>query len=144
MPSMFTCCKPDWRRRSFEMMREKIEKEINIVNIVQSRRYFNLALEELLTYDQRRKLREKSRYIVVDPSSDFQQEDKHTSVRKEISRHHENRTQDDMKKGSDLKLKYKQNSAELGTLRKDLGAECSIIKEEKIKKTYTSPKKKGR
>ena len=50
IPACLTsCCGLDMRQRSFELMREKMEEEINIVKIVQSRRFFKNALQMLLS-----------------------------------------------------------------------------------------------
>ena len=47
-------------------------KEISIIEIIKSRRLFNAALKLLLKRDQRLKLKEKSRYISINPDSDLQ------------------------------------------------------------------------
>ena len=62
MPSCLTrCCEPDWRRRSFEIMRDKMEEEINIVKIVQSRRFFKNAIQKLLSKQDYDLLRTQSK-----------------------------------------------------------------------------------
>ena len=45
------------------MARDKLDKEINIVEIVKSWRYFESALRYLLPERQRLDLKERSRYI---------------------------------------------------------------------------------
>ena len=47
--------------------REKLASEINIVQIIKSWRYMERALKLLLPARTRLELKEKSRYIVVDP-----------------------------------------------------------------------------
>ena len=47
-----------------------LDTETNIVKIVKSRRYFKAALKMLLSREKRKQLKEKSRYISIDPSSD--------------------------------------------------------------------------
>ena len=46
---------------------EHMHKETDIIEIVKARRYFSMALRKLLTLKQRMKLKEKSRYLCVDP-----------------------------------------------------------------------------
>ena len=50
-------------------------KEINIIEIVKSRRFFNQALKFLLSKKKRMELKERSRYISIDPDSDIKVED---------------------------------------------------------------------
>ena len=49
------------------MARDKLDKEINIIEIVKSWRYFELAIKSLLKERQRIDFKEKSRYIAIDP-----------------------------------------------------------------------------
>ena len=44
-----TCCGPSRKTRYFETAREQLEREINIIEIVKSRRYFAKAFKFLLT-----------------------------------------------------------------------------------------------
>ena len=46
-----------------------MDKEINIIDIIKSRRFFTLALRKLLSYKDRMDLKERSRYIIIDPDS---------------------------------------------------------------------------
>ena len=45
-------------------------KEISIIDIIKSRRLSNAALKILLTKEQKLRLKEKSRYINIDPDFD--------------------------------------------------------------------------
>ena len=65
------CCRPDRLERGFEKARENLMKEINIIEIVKSRRFFNQALKLLLSKKKRMELKERSRYISIDPDSDI-------------------------------------------------------------------------
>ena len=47
-----------------------MEDEINIIEIVKSRRYFKNALKMLLSREQRLYMREQSNYNIIDPSDD--------------------------------------------------------------------------
>ena len=49
------------------MARNKLNKEINIIEIVKSWRYFERALHHLLPEKKRLDLKEKSRYIAINP-----------------------------------------------------------------------------
>ena len=46
-----------------------MEVETNIIEIIKSRRYFNAALRFLMTKKQRLRLKERGRYIVIDPDA---------------------------------------------------------------------------
>ena len=49
LPSCLKCCNGSPQNRGLEMGRAKLEKETNIITILQSRRYFNAALKQLLS-----------------------------------------------------------------------------------------------
>ena len=51
-----------------EMARKKLDQEINIIEIVKSRRFFKKALKILLSKKKRMELKERSRYISIDPN----------------------------------------------------------------------------
>ena len=53
-----------------KMAREKLDKEINIIEIVKSWRYFESALRFLLPEKKRLDFKERSRYIAIDPTPD--------------------------------------------------------------------------
>ena len=69
-PSCCTCCKPNRTRRAMDIARFRLDQEINMIEFVKSRRYFKKALKFLLTKKKRKELKEKTRYIAVDPDSD--------------------------------------------------------------------------
>lgn len=56
------CCKRDHVEDGFVHGRELLQKEINIFEMIKSRRYFNKALLFLLTKQQRKYLKARSRY----------------------------------------------------------------------------------
>jgi len=45
LPSCLQCCRSSRNERGLQMGRDKMEKETNIVNILQSRRYMNAAFK---------------------------------------------------------------------------------------------------
>ncbi len=49
------------------MGRSMLEKETNIIEIVKSRRYLSEAIRLLLSKEQRKELKERSRYLIVNP-----------------------------------------------------------------------------
>ncbi len=61
------CFKSDRVEKSFEVGRTYLSRETNIVSIVKSVRYFKQALKLLLSEEQRTKLKEKTKYLTVDP-----------------------------------------------------------------------------
>ena len=61
------CLRPDRLERGFEKARGKLLEEINIIEIIKSRRFFQKALKVLLTKKKRYELKERSRYISINP-----------------------------------------------------------------------------
>ena len=47
-----------------------MDKEIDIIEMIKSRRFFKLAFRELLPAAKRMELKEKSRYLMIDPDTD--------------------------------------------------------------------------
>ena len=58
------------------MARDKLDKEINIIDIVKSWRYFDSAIRFLLDERKRLDLKERSRYLMVDPDPDEEKQEK--------------------------------------------------------------------
>ena len=69
-PKCFLCCKLGRREKAFAKARDKLESELNVIELIKSRRYFAKALKTLIPADQRLKLREQTRYLVIDPESE--------------------------------------------------------------------------
>ena len=63
----FKCCSTDRVEKGFEIGRTYLSRETNIVSIVKSIRYFNHAIELLLSKEQRFKLKYQSRFLTIDP-----------------------------------------------------------------------------
>ena len=59
--------RPDRLERGFEKARGQLLEEINIIEIIKSRRFFQKALKVLLTKKKRLELKERSRYISINP-----------------------------------------------------------------------------
>ena len=79
LPSNFKCskrCKKDRIQAGFQKARAGLVRETNIIEIIKSRRYFNAALRFLMSKEQRLKLKERSRYLVVNPDDQIRDADK--------------------------------------------------------------------
>ena len=51
-----------------QIAQDCLDKEINIVEMIKSRRYFESAIKFLLTEKQRMDMKQKARYIAIDPN----------------------------------------------------------------------------
>ena len=69
IPKKVICCKKKRRQRALEKARNELASEINIIDIVKSRRLIHWAIRELLTKSQRVRLQEKTSYFEIDPDS---------------------------------------------------------------------------
>ena len=58
------------REKAFDKARERLEKELNVIELIKSRRYFAKALKMLVPPETRLRLREETRYLVIDPESE--------------------------------------------------------------------------
>ena len=58
------------QEKAFDKAREKLEKELNVIELIKSRRYFAKALKMLVPAETRLRLREQTRYLLIDPESD--------------------------------------------------------------------------
>ena len=62
LPKCCHCCKRSRKQIALQMAREKLHKEINIIEIVKSWRYYESALHHLLPEKKRLDFKERSRY----------------------------------------------------------------------------------
>ena len=69
------CCKYRRKERALQLARTKLACEGNIVEIIKSWRYFNLALKFLLSERKRLDLKERSRYLTVNPDEQIEDDD---------------------------------------------------------------------
>ena len=67
LPSRLICCRRSQKEIQIQHAIEQMSKETDIVEVIKSRRYFNLALKKLLSTKERMKLKERSRYFCIDP-----------------------------------------------------------------------------
>ena len=63
------------------MAREKLDKELNIIEIVKSWRYYEQALRHLLPEKLRLDFKERARYISIDPDPNEEKEKKKEFVK---------------------------------------------------------------
>ena len=69
LPSCLFCCRQSRNNRAFNKAREVLSKEVNVYEVIQSRRYIQKALKHLLSNEDRRRIRRTSKQIVIDPDS---------------------------------------------------------------------------
>ena len=50
-----------------EKARDNLQKEIDIIRIIKRQRYIYMAIKSLLTADQRKLLKERGKFIAIDP-----------------------------------------------------------------------------
>ena len=67
LPSRLICCRRSQRELQIQQAIDQMSKETDIVEVIKSRRYFNLALKKLLSTKERMKLKERTRYLCIDP-----------------------------------------------------------------------------
>ena len=70
VPRCCFCCGYSRKEKALQLARAKLDKEVNIIEIVKSWRYFESAIRFLLTERKRLDLKERSRYLTVDPDFD--------------------------------------------------------------------------
>ena len=68
-PSCLWCCGHSRNDRSFEIGRAMLECETNIVSIIKSRRFFEEAMQVLLSDEQYKILQERSALVVINPDN---------------------------------------------------------------------------
>ena len=76
IPKRIMCCQKKRRQRGLEKARNRLAREINIIDIIKSRRLVHRALRMLITKSQRVKLQERARYLEIDPGSGSSGNDK--------------------------------------------------------------------
>ena len=62
LPSCLQCCRNSRNDRGMEIGRANLEKESNIITILQSRRYVNAALKRLLSKRERQILKDQTKF----------------------------------------------------------------------------------
>ena len=67
LPFLQICCKTDRKKRALDRARHQLQKEINIIEIIRLRRIFQISLSKMLSKEKFCHLRNKSRYITIDP-----------------------------------------------------------------------------
>ena len=69
VPKIFVkfCCPPNRREIAMQMAREKLDREVNIIEIIKSWRYYERSLRFLLGERRKFDFKEKSRYHSINP-----------------------------------------------------------------------------
>ena len=70
MPKRCFFCTYSRKEKALQIARAKLFKEVNIIEIVKSWRYYQSAIRHLLDERTRLDLKERARYITVDPDLD--------------------------------------------------------------------------
>ena len=76
VPKPCFCCSYNRKERALQIAREKLDKEVNIIEIVKSWRYFDSAFRVLLDERKRLDLKERARYLTVEPDPDEESQKK--------------------------------------------------------------------
>ena len=67
VPGFLVCCSLTRKEKAMNLAREKLNREINIIEIVKSWRYYDKAFRFLLAEKQRLDFKERTRYITINP-----------------------------------------------------------------------------
>ena len=68
LPNFCQCLRKNRLDKSLIQGRTKLEKETNIIDLIKEKRYFNASLKLLLTRKQRKRLKERTRYLMLNPN----------------------------------------------------------------------------
>ena len=69
LPGRLKCCKETRQERAIKKAITEMDKEIDIVELIKSLRFSNLAFRKILSHKDRMELKERSRYFMIDPDS---------------------------------------------------------------------------
>ena len=70
LPNRLKCCKETRQERAIKKAITQMDREIDIIEMIKSRRFFHLAIRKLLTHKERVDLKERSRYSLIDPDTE--------------------------------------------------------------------------
>lgn len=79
-------CRKTQKARLIETARQRLEQEVNIIDIIKSRRYFHMALRHLLPQSKQEELLEKSRFVHIFPSNSDEGKSDDTIAKKDQTR----------------------------------------------------------
>ena len=69
LPGCLRCCKESRQERAIKKAITEMDQEIDIIEMIKSRRFYKMAFRKLLSDKERMDLKERSRYIMIDPDS---------------------------------------------------------------------------
>ena len=72
LPNWLKCCKETRQERAIKRAITKLDKEIDIIEMIKQRRFFKMAMRKLFSAKDRMDLKERSRYIMIDPDQQQQ------------------------------------------------------------------------
>ena len=75
LPARCVCCSKHRKRLGMEQARAALAKEIDIIELIKQRRFFQKAFRLLMSKQERIHLKEHSRYFVIDP--DLEEDDQY-------------------------------------------------------------------
>ena len=67
LPNCLVCCKSDRRQRAIKKARATLEKELDVLELVKSMRFFRMAIKRLLTTEEINELNENSQFLTINP-----------------------------------------------------------------------------
>ena len=76
LPQCLVCCKRNRDQEGLRMAIKELDEEIDIIEMIKSRRYFKMALRHLLPERLRMDLKQRSRYIMIDPEKEEKEANK--------------------------------------------------------------------
>ena len=69
-PKCLVCWKKGRRKRGIQKARAALEKEIDVLELVKSMRFFRMAIKRLLSKDEISKLKERSQFFTINPDDE--------------------------------------------------------------------------
>ena len=70
LPEKCVCCRKSRHQKGLDKAREALAKEVDIIKMIKSRRYFHMAFRYLLPKEVRLDLKRFSHYVVIDPDQE--------------------------------------------------------------------------
>ena len=70
LPNCLVCCKKGRRERGIQKARAALDKELDVLELVKSMRFFRMAIKRLLSADEINKLKEQSQFETICPDGE--------------------------------------------------------------------------
>ena len=75
------------KQLSIERARKALEKEMDIIELLKSRRFYHYAFEKLLTPEQYQEMKERSEYEILEPDETFTESVEDSEVKNDVDKH---------------------------------------------------------